>query len=298
MEIEEIAQRLARRDPARGGGAGGRACRRSRPARSPSAWGSTPAQVSRTVTTLLGCYRAFRDLDATMVEINPLVRHRRRPAAGARRQDDLRRQRAVPPAQRERAARLRRGGSARGAGRRARAQLRGAGRRDRLHHQRRRPRHGHHGHDQARRRRAGQLPRRRAAAPRPSGWRRPSAWCLPDPKVGAILVNIFAGINRCDWVAQGVVQAVKEVELKVPLVVRLAGTNVEEGRKILKDSGLPIITADSLAEAAEQGGGRLQGLGQARPRTGNDHEHPDRREDPRHRPGLHRGQGARSTPRR
>src|SRR4029079_16573481 len=58
--------------------------------------------------------------------------------------------------------------------------------------------------------------------------------------------------NRCDWVAQGVVQAARETQLAIPLVVRLAGTNVEEGRKILKDSGLPIITADSLSEAAER----------------------------------------------
>jgi malate-CoA ligase subunit beta len=70
--------------------------------------------------------------------------------------------------------------------------------------------------------------------------------------VEAILVNIFAGINRCDWVAQGVVQAVKAVDLKLPLVVRLAGTNVEEGRRILQESGLPIITANTLAEAADK----------------------------------------------
>ncbi len=73
---------------------------------------------------------------------------------------------------------------------------------------------------------------------------------LQDRKVGAMLVNIFAGINRCDWVAKGVVQAVKEVGVNVPLVVRLAGTNVEEGRKIIQESGLPIISADSLADAA------------------------------------------------
>jgi malate-CoA ligase subunit beta len=75
---------------------------------------------------------------------------------------------------------------------------------------------------------------------------------LADPKVKAILVNIFAGINRCDWVAQGVVYAVKELKPAVPLVVRLAGTNVEEGRKILKDSGLDLVTADTLTEAAEK----------------------------------------------
>jgi malate-CoA ligase subunit beta len=67
-----------------------------------------------------------------------------------------------------------------------------------------------------------------------------------------MLVNIFAGINRCDWIAEGVVQAVKNIDMQIPLVVRLSGTNVEEGRKIIADSGLPIITAETLAEAAER----------------------------------------------
>jgi malate-CoA ligase subunit beta len=75
---------------------------------------------------------------------------------------------------------------------------------------------------------------------------------LSDDNVEAMLVNIFAGINRCDWVAEGVVQAVRNIDLKMPLVVRLAGTNVEAGRQILRDSGLPIITAETLAEAAEK----------------------------------------------
>src|SRR5436305_1867363 len=78
---------------------------------------------------------------------------------------------------------------------------------------------------------------------------------LSDKNVRAILVNVFAGINRCDWVAQGVVQAVRAVQVPVPLVVRLAGTNVEEGRRILSESGLPIITADALAAAADRVGG-------------------------------------------
>jgi succinyl-CoA synthetase beta subunit len=65
---------------------------------------------------------------------------------------------------------------------------------------------------------------------------------LSDPNVSVILVNIFAGINRCDWIAKGVVQAYKEVGLTIPVVVRLSGTNVEEGRKIITDSGLPIIS--------------------------------------------------------
>jgi malate-CoA ligase subunit beta len=75
---------------------------------------------------------------------------------------------------------------------------------------------------------------------------------LSDARVNCILVNIFAGINRCDWIAEGIVQAAKEVDVPVPLVVRLAGTNVELGRKILDDSGLRITTADTLAEAAQK----------------------------------------------
>jgi malate-CoA ligase subunit beta len=75
---------------------------------------------------------------------------------------------------------------------------------------------------------------------------------LSDSKVGAILVNIFAGINRCDWVAQGVLQAARDIQMKIPLVVRLAGTNVDEGRRIIRESGLPIITAETLSEAADK----------------------------------------------
>jgi malate-CoA ligase subunit beta len=73
---------------------------------------------------------------------------------------------------------------------------------------------------------------------------------LRDKNVKAILVNVFAGINRCDWVAKGVVDAVKELDIKMPIVVRLAGTNVEEGRRIIDTSGLTVISADSLADAA------------------------------------------------
>ena len=75
---------------------------------------------------------------------------------------------------------------------------------------------------------------------------------LNDRNVEAILVNIFAGINRCDWIAEGVVRAVKELDLKMPLVVRLSGTNVEEGQKLIAESGLNIATAATLAEAAEK----------------------------------------------
>ncbi|PWR04492.1 ADP-forming succinate--CoA ligase subunit beta [Meridianimarinicoccus roseus] len=73
---------------------------------------------------------------------------------------------------------------------------------------------------------------------------------LSDPNVSVILVNIFAGINRCDWIANGVIQAYKEVGIEIPVVVRLSGTNVEAGRRIIRDSGLPIIGADTLSEAA------------------------------------------------
>lgn len=75
---------------------------------------------------------------------------------------------------------------------------------------------------------------------------------LSDPNVEGILVNIFGGIMRCDVIADGVVAAAREVSLNVPLVVRLEGTNVDQGKKILSESGLPIITADNLADAAEK----------------------------------------------
>jgi len=73
---------------------------------------------------------------------------------------------------------------------------------------------------------------------------------LNDRNVEAILVNIFAGINRCDWIAEGVIRAYRELDLSMPLVVRLSGTNVDEGRRIIKESGLPIITAETLVDAA------------------------------------------------
>jgi succinyl-CoA synthetase beta subunit len=75
---------------------------------------------------------------------------------------------------------------------------------------------------------------------------------LKDPNVEGILVNIFGGIMRCDVIAEGVVAAAREVNLHVPLVVRLEGTNVELGKKILRESGLKITSADHLADAAEK----------------------------------------------
>ena len=75
---------------------------------------------------------------------------------------------------------------------------------------------------------------------------------LKNPELKAILVNIFGGIMKCDTIATGIVAAAREVQLKVPLVVRMKGTNEELGRKILAESGLPIISANNMAEAAER----------------------------------------------
>ncbi len=75
---------------------------------------------------------------------------------------------------------------------------------------------------------------------------------LADPAVKAVLVNIFGGIMKCDVIAEGVIAAAKEVQLKVPLIVRLEGTNVEQGKALLKNSGLAITPADNLRQAAEK----------------------------------------------
>jgi succinyl-CoA synthetase beta subunit len=75
---------------------------------------------------------------------------------------------------------------------------------------------------------------------------------LKDPAVEGILVNIFGGIMKCDVIANGIVQAAKDVNLQVPLVVRLEGTNVAEGKAILENSGLAIVSADNLGDAAQK----------------------------------------------
>ena len=75
---------------------------------------------------------------------------------------------------------------------------------------------------------------------------------LSDPAVKGILVNIFGGIMRCDIIAEGIVAAAREIDIKVPLVVRLEGTNVEEGKRILADSGLAIVPAEDLGDAAKK----------------------------------------------
>ncbi|MGH8718433.1 MAG: malate--CoA ligase subunit beta [Burkholderiales bacterium] len=208
-------------------------------------------QVSQAAQIIMGAYRAFRDLDATMVEINPLVltkddrmlaldakmafddnaMYRRRSVAEMRDpgEEDPR---EVDAAQH--------GLNYVGLSGTIGCIVNGAGlamaTMDTIKHEGGEPANfldvG-----------GGASPERVAAA---------FNLILSDKNVNAILVNIFAGINRCDWVAAGVVQAVKDTGIKVPLVVRLAGTNVEAGRKIIQESGLPIIMADSLADASKK----------------------------------------------
>lgn len=215
------------------------------------ALGLDKKQVNQAVTTILGCYRAMRDLDATMVEINPLVvtkegnilavdakmgfddnalyRHPNISELRDKSQEDAREMRAAD-----------RGLSYVGLDGNIGCIINGAGlamaSMDMIMHAGGEP--------------ANFLDIGGGASPE----RTIKAFnlVLSDDNVECILVNIFAGINRCDWIAEGVVRAVKSIDLKVPLVCRLSGTNVDEGRKILKDSGLPIIMAETLQEAADK----------------------------------------------
>ncbi|WP_171180356.1 malate--CoA ligase subunit beta [Ruegeria sp. HKCCD8929] len=215
------------------------------------ALGLDPALTQQMVRTLQGCYRAFRECDATMVEINPLVvtgdnrvlaldakmsfddnalfRHPQISELRDKSQEDPRESRAAD-----------RGLSYVGLEGSIGCIVNGAGlamaTMDTIKLAGGEPANfldiG-----------GGASPERVAKAFR---------LVLSDTNVQAVLVNIFAGINRCDWVAEGVVQALKELQIDMPVVVRLAGTNVEEGQKILAQSGLPIIRATTLIEAAER----------------------------------------------
>jgi len=210
-----------------------------------------PAHVQQMVRTLQGCYRAFTELDATMVEINPLVvtgdgrilaldakmsfddnalfRHPQISELRDKSQEDPRESRAAD-----------RGLSYVGLDGNIGCIVNGAGlamaTMDTIMLSGGKPANfldiG-----------GGASPERVAKAFR---------LVLSDSKVEAVLVNIFAGINRCDWVAEGVVQALRELQIDIPVVVRLAGTNVEEGQKILAQSGLPVIRASNLMEAAQR----------------------------------------------
>jgi malate-CoA ligase subunit beta len=208
-------------------------------------------QVSRAVTAILGAYRAFRDLDASMLEINPLVVTKddrvialdakmsfddnalfRHPSVAEMRDSSQEDSREVEASQYN----LNYIGLEGDIG----CIINGAGlamaTMDTIKYAGGKPANfldvG-----------GGASPERVAMA---------FKLVLSDVNVKAILVNIFAGINRCDWVAEGVIQAVRDIQIKVPLIVRLAGTNETEGRKIIADSGLPIISAETLAEAAHK----------------------------------------------
>jgi succinyl-CoA synthetase beta subunit/malate-CoA ligase subunit beta len=213
--------------------------------------GIEPKLVQQTVRTLQGCYRAFIELDATMVEVNPLVitsdsrvialdakmtfddnalfRHPQISELRDKSQEDPRESRAAD-----------RGLSYVGLEGNIGCIVNGAGlamaTMDTIKLAGGEPANfldiG-----------GGATPERVAKAFR---------LVLSDKNVQAVLVNIFAGINRCDWVAEGVIQALKEVQVNVPVIVRLAGNNVEAGQKILAKSGLPIIRATTLKEAAER----------------------------------------------
>lgn len=219
--------------------------------------GLEPGLIQHMVRTLQGCYAAFRDYDATMVEINPLVitgdnrvlaldakmsfddnalfRHPQIAELRDKSQEDPRESRAAD-----------RGLSYVGLDGNIGCIVNGAGlamaTMDTIKLAGGEPANfldiG-----------GGASPERVAKAFR---------LVLSDKNVQAVLVNIFAGINRCDWVAEGVVQALRELQVEIPVVVRLAGTNVEEGQKILAKSGLPIIRATTLMEAAERAVGAWQ----------------------------------------
>ena len=110
---------------------------------------------------------------------------------------------------------------------------------------------------------------------------------LSDPAVEGILVNIFGGIMRCDIIAEGIVAAAREIDIKVPLVVRLEGTNVEEGKRILADTGLAIVPADDLGDAAKKIVAEVKGRSPLRPVSP---------ELSRVQPCLHRGSGEGAMP--
>ncbi len=215
------------------------------------ALGLSAVQMKEAVTVLQACYRAFRDLDATMVEINPLVvtGEGRLIALDAkmgfddnalfRRQQisELRDKSQEDPREMNAADR---GLSYVGLDGNIGCIINGAGlamaTMDMIKHVDGEP--------------ANFLDIGGGASPE----RVTKAFnlVLSDDNVDAILVNIFAGINRCDWVAEGVIQAMEKLDVKVPVIVRLSGTNEEKGRQILQDSSIDLITATTLAEAAEK----------------------------------------------
>ena len=213
--------------------------------------GLAPALISQAEMMLLACYRSFRELDATMLEINPLVvtgdgrllaldakmsfddnalfRHQDVSELRDKSQEDPREMNAAD-----------RGLSYVGLEGNIGCIINGAGlamaTMDMIQHAGGEPANfldiG-----------GGASPERVAKA---------FKLVLSDERVEAILVNIFAGINRCDWVAEGVVKALHDLDVQVPVVVRLSGTNVEEGRRILAESDVSVITAETLEDAGNK----------------------------------------------
>ena len=224
------------------------------------ALGLEAKQVNQAVTVIEACYRAFRDLDATMVEINPLVvtEDGRLVALDAkmafddnalfRRQQisELRDKSQEDPLEMKAADR---GLSYVGLDGNIGCIINGAGlamaTMDMIKDAGGEPANfldiG-----------GGASPERVAKA---------FNLVLSDENIEAILVNIFAGINRRDWVAEGIVQAMNKFEIKIPVIVRLSGTNVEEGRKIIAESGAELIIAESLDEAASKSVAAVAGVG-------------------------------------
>jgi len=221
------------------------------------ALGLAPRQVPRMVTILRACYRAYRDLDAMMVEINPLVvtGSGELVALDAKMSFDTNAlfRRPQIAALRDRAQEDKRESLAEdhglayvGLDGNIGCMINGAGlamaTMDMI-------------------RLAGGSPANFldiGGGASPERVVKAFRTVLADANVEVLLVNIFAGINRCDWVAEGIVIAFEELGVEVPVVVRLSGTNTEEGRRIIRDSGLPIATADTLADAASKAVGALR----------------------------------------
>ncbi|MCB1884494.1 MAG: malate--CoA ligase subunit beta [Geminicoccaceae bacterium] len=208
-------------------------------------------EMAQMVQTMLGAYRTFRDLDATMIEINPLVVTEEKAVVALDckmsfddnalyRHPDIAELRDRSQEDPREGAALDRGLSYVGLDGTIGCMINGAGLA------------------------MATMDMIMLAGGRPANFLDIGGGATPDrvakafrlvqadDNVKVILVNIFAGINRCDWVAKGIVEAVGATKLRLPLVVRLAGTNVEEGRRVLAESGLAIVSATTLAEAAEK----------------------------------------------
>ncbi len=180
-----------------------------------------------------------------------LRRDRRRQAGRARREGDSRRQRALSPSRIQGAARSGRRNSARSGSLEIQTQLHQARRHHRLHGERRGPGDGHDGHHQAERRQPGEFSGRGRRRFGRAGEKRVSDFAERSEREG-VFVNIFGGILRCDVLASGVVNAAKELKFKIPVVIRMEGTNVKQGQEILRNSGLNFTVASGMKDGAEK----------------------------------------------